>query len=123
MAIITNLNSRNLKRALMLILTCATFAISASAYGTFPGDRSGERVVSAETMLVNLGYWITRVDNKSDDSTRQAILAFQKVNGLKRTGVLDDLMLAFARQHASDFRFDGTIEMLLPPHEGADALN
>lgn len=42
---------------------------------------------------------------------------------LERTGVLDDLMLAFARQHASDFRFDGTIEMLLPPHEGADVLN
>lgn len=94
MAIITNLNSRNLKQALMLILTCATFAISASAYGTFPRDRNAERVASAENMLVNLGYWITRVDNKSDDSTRQAILAFQKVNGLKRTGVLDDNLLS-----------------------------
>jgi len=41
-------------------------------------------------MLSSLGYWITKVDGKSDDSTRQGIIAFQKVEGLKRTGVLSD---------------------------------
>ena len=39
-------------------------------------------------MLSSLGYWITNVDGSSDDSTRQGIIAFQKVEGLKRTGVL-----------------------------------
>ena len=67
-----------------------TFAISASAADIPPADRRAERIVFAETLLVNLGYWITKVDGRSDDSTRQAIIAFQKVNGLKRTGVLDD---------------------------------
>src|SRR5689334_10854657 len=32
-----------------------------------------------EQRLSDLGYWITKVDGKSDDSTRQAIIAFQKV--------------------------------------------
>lgn len=49
--------------------------------------------LEAEQILNNLGYWITRIDGKKDDSTRQAIAAFQKVEGLKRTGVLTDVLL------------------------------
>lgn len=41
-----------------------------------------------EQRLDDLGYWITKVDGKRDDSTRQAIIAFQKVERRKRTGVL-----------------------------------
>jgi hypothetical protein len=44
--------------------------------------------LGVEQRLNDLGYWITKVDGKSDDSTRQAIIAFQKVEGRKRTGVL-----------------------------------
>ena len=44
--------------------------------------------LEVEQRLSDLGYWITKVDGKSDDSTRQAILAFQKVERRKRTGVL-----------------------------------
>lgn len=51
------------------------------------------KVQEAEQVLASLGYWITKVDGKSDDSTRQAIIAFQKVEGLKRTGVLNDEVL------------------------------
>lgn len=47
----------------------------------------------------------------------------QRFFKLERTGVLDDLMLAFARRHAADFRFVGTIEVIRSPHERADALN
>jgi lipoprotein-anchoring transpeptidase ErfK/SrfK len=36
---------------------------------------------------------VTNVDGKYDDSTRQGIIAFQKVEGLKRTGVIDDKVL------------------------------
>ena len=49
--------------------------------------------LEAEQILNDLGYWITRIDGKKDDSTRQAIAAFQKVEGLKRTGVLTDALL------------------------------
>lgn len=55
------------------------------------------RTQEAETLLANLGYWITSVDGKSDDSTRQGVIAFQKVNGLKRTGVLDDKLIQALR--------------------------
>lgn len=41
-----------------------------------------------ETLLTNLGYWIVKVDNQADASTRHAITAFQKVEGRKRTGTL-----------------------------------
>ena len=51
------------------------------------------KVREAEELLSNLGYWITKVDGNSDDSTRQGIIAFQKVEGLKRTGVLDEKVL------------------------------
>jgi lipoprotein-anchoring transpeptidase ErfK/SrfK len=51
------------------------------------------KIKEAEEILSNLGYWITKVDGRSDDSTRQGIIAFQKVEGLKRTGVLDDNVL------------------------------
>ena len=44
--------------------------------------------LEVEQQLNDLGYWITKVDGKRDDSTRQAIIAFQKVEGRKRTGVL-----------------------------------
>jgi peptidoglycan hydrolase-like protein with peptidoglycan-binding domain len=55
------------------------------------------KVQEAEQMLSSLGYWITKIDGKSDDSTRQGIIAFQKVEGLKRTGVLSDEVLRSLR--------------------------
>ena len=45
-------------------------------------------MLEVETLLSNFGYWITKVDGKSDASTYHAIVAFQKVQGRKRTGVL-----------------------------------
>jgi len=89
MAIITNLIDRTSTPVLLLTLMLLTFAVTASASDTST-TASAERIVAVETRLAELGYWITKVDGRSDDSTRQAIIAFQKVNGLKRTGVLDD---------------------------------
>ena len=45
-------------------------------------------VLEVEKLLSDLGYWILKVDAKRDASTRHAIMAFQKVEGRKRTGVL-----------------------------------
>ena len=45
-------------------------------------------VLEVEKLLSDLGYWILKVDGKADASTRHAIMAFQKVEGRKRTGVL-----------------------------------
>lgn len=108
MATITNLISRTHKRVLVLVLTLASLAISASAYNIPPADQRGLRIVFTESLLEGLGYWITRVDERTDDSTRQAIMAFQKVNGLKRTGVLDDdLLWALVKATRPKAKFGG----------------
>ena len=73
---------------------------SISAYATetpTAAQKKAARIKEAEELLVNLGYWITKVDGRSDDSTRQGIIAFQKVEGLKRTGVLDDNVIRTLR--------------------------
>ena len=75
-------------------------AVSANAYAnetTAAAKLKAARVQEAEQILSELGYWIMKVDGKSDDSTRQGIIAFQKVEGLKRTGVLDDKVLTALR--------------------------
>ena len=94
MAITTNFMNRTSKWILMSILMLATLAVTASASDASATDAAAESIVAVETRLAELGYWITKVDGRSDDSTRQAIIAFQKVNGLKRTGVLDDNFVA-----------------------------
>ena len=67
--------------------------INAFAAGTNSAEERKAKTLEAEQILYNLGYWVTKVDGASDDSTRQAVMAFQKVQGLKRTGVLDDQVL------------------------------
>jgi lipoprotein-anchoring transpeptidase ErfK/SrfK len=72
--------------ALVGILALGTI----NAFASGNADQRRAKTLQAEQMLADLGYWITTVDGASDDSTRQAVMAFQKVNGLKRTGVLTD---------------------------------
>ena len=60
-------------------------------------EMKAAKTQEAEQILSSLGYWITKVDGKYDDSTRQGIIAFQKVEGLKRTGNLDDKVLTALR--------------------------
>jgi len=47
-----------------------------------------QQMLKVEQLLSDLGYWIVKVDGVVDSSTRQAITAFQKVEGLNRTGVM-----------------------------------
>lgn len=42
----------------------------------------------AERRLAEMGYWTGRVDGRWDEASRHALIAFQKVEGLKRTGQL-----------------------------------
>ncbi|HEV8593784.1 MAG TPA: L,D-transpeptidase family protein [Pyrinomonadaceae bacterium] len=59
----------------------------------------GQRVslLEAEKKLASLGYWVTRADGRADASTRHSITAFQKVEGLKRTGVLNPTVMKALR--------------------------
>lgn len=54
-------------------------------------------VLEAEKKLSAMGYWITRADGRIDASTRHSITAFQKVQGIKRTGVLNAATMSAIR--------------------------
>ncbi|MCI0661213.1 MAG: L,D-transpeptidase family protein [Acidobacteria bacterium] len=43
---------------------------------------------AAEQRLAELGYWTGRIDGQWDTASHHALIAFQKVEGLKRTGRL-----------------------------------
>jgi hypothetical protein len=64
---------------------------TSSAPRVAPGDR--DWIVEAEQRLSDLGYWTGPVDGVPDEGLRHALIAFQKVEGLPRTGKLavDDL--------------------------------
>jgi peptidoglycan hydrolase-like protein with peptidoglycan-binding domain len=100
MAIIKNNNSQTM-RILLVLVSVGIFmlgSITTLASGTNDSEQRKARTLEAEQLLANLGYWITKVDGASDDSTRQAVIAFQKVNGLKRTGILNDQFLEALRE-------------------------
>src|SRR6187431_1614959 len=82
--------------AAIIVLTIASANVYANETPSATAAKAA-RVQEAEQVLSSLGYWITKVDGRSDDSTRQGIIAFQKVEGLKRTGVLDDKVLTALR--------------------------
>lgn len=42
----------------------------------------------AEKRLSDLGYWVGKIDGRWDEAARHGLTAFQKVEGLRRTGTL-----------------------------------
>lgn len=45
-------------------------------------------IIEAQQRLNDLGYWIGKIDGKWGDASRHGLIAFQKVEGRKRTGRL-----------------------------------
>jgi peptidoglycan hydrolase-like protein with peptidoglycan-binding domain len=50
---------------------------------------TGPAVTYLQYRLASLGYWLPAIDGEYGDLTVQAVYAFQKANGLARTGVVD----------------------------------
>lgn len=67
---------------------------------TLKSGRSGPDVLALEQRLEELRYDTGKVDGKFDQSTWQGVVAFQKVNDLKRTGTVDDKMKGLIEQSA-----------------------
>ncbi len=65
---------------------------------TLKSGRSGPDVLALEQRLEELRYDTGKVDGKFDQSTWQGVVAFQKVNGLKRTGTVDDTLKGIIEQ-------------------------
>jgi peptidoglycan hydrolase-like protein with peptidoglycan-binding domain len=57
-----------------------------------------KEILEAEERLSSLGYWTGPVDGKFDRASRQALVAFQKIGGRKRTGRLTPEELAAVLQ-------------------------
>jgi lipoprotein-anchoring transpeptidase ErfK/SrfK len=74
--------------AAIVILGCGPTIHAGVVRGSSQQVSKPAGVLEVEKLLSDLGYWILKVDGKADASTRHAIMAFQKVEGRKRTGVL-----------------------------------
>jgi len=79
-------------RALAVVLFSQVFSWALAAE-VRPPVRIDKDLLEAERLLSQLGYWIQKIDGKPDRSTRHAITAFQKVERIKRTGVLTQPLL------------------------------
>ncbi len=53
-----------------------------------------ERIDYAIAQLYELHFWVGKTYSPKEDANRQAIIAFQKLSGLSRTGVLTDSTIA-----------------------------
>jgi peptidoglycan hydrolase-like protein with peptidoglycan-binding domain len=58
-----------------------------AADGTLQQGDSGDAVLALQQRLVELGYWLGEPDGSYGHTTQQAVLAFQKAEGLDRDGV------------------------------------
>lgn len=73
----------------LLIPVCLLFLIARVTADTKKqNEMKPEEVMEAEERLSNLGYWTGPKDDKFDGATRHAMIAFQKIEGRKRTGTL-----------------------------------
>ena len=69
-------------------------AMSAVANGNTESTvQSKSQIAEAEQILADLGYLTQNADGRLDFMSRHAVMAFQKVHGLKRTGVLTRSLL------------------------------
>lgn len=58
---------------------------------------NSQLIYETEKLLAEKGYWITKVDKTKDASTFHALVAFQKVEGRKRNGILSNTELEAIR--------------------------
>ena len=67
--------------------TTTTLPPPPEADGTLELGEGGDAVAALQQRLVDLGYWLGQPDGSYGQLTRQAVMAFQKVEGLGRDGV------------------------------------
>lgn len=58
------------------------------------GTSSGAEAARLQQRLLDLGYWVQATDGEYGLTTRQAVMAFQKYEGLPPTGSLDEATAA-----------------------------
>ncbi len=84
--------------------TTTTAPPDPAADGTLEVGERGPAVLALQQHLVRLGYWLGSADGTYGQLTRQAVMAFQKAEGLGRDGVAGPVTqgrLAGAQRQAS----------------------
>lgn len=74
--------------------TTTTTVPPAAADGTLEAGEDGDEVHLLQARLTDLGFWLGQPDGGYGQLTRQAVMAFQKANGLSRDGVAGPATLA-----------------------------
>lgn len=72
---------------ILLIALLLALAEHSVGHPSRQGPTSAE-IMEAEQRLSDLGYWTGLIDGSFDESSRHALIAFQKIEGHKRTGKL-----------------------------------
>jgi peptidoglycan hydrolase-like protein with peptidoglycan-binding domain len=67
--------------------TTTTTRPDAASDGKLELGEGGDAVLALQNRLVELGYWLGSADGNYGQLTRQAVMAFQKAEGLGRDGV------------------------------------
>jgi lipoprotein-anchoring transpeptidase ErfK/SrfK len=73
--------------ALFLFFLLTPFDQASGQKLSHPNIKSPE-IIEAEQRLADLGYWAGPVDGVFDAASKHALIAFQKMEGRKRTGIL-----------------------------------
>jgi len=74
--------------------TTTTTTTPPAADGTLSPGEQGDEVAGLQARLGELGYWLGSPDGTYGQLTRQAVMAFQKAEGLGRDGVAGPATLA-----------------------------
>jgi len=94
-------------RQYALILFAVLFIALPKAFGQQTSPTPADRTMLAMIRLTNLGYWTDLIHPKND-ANRQAIVAFQKVERLPRTGKLTDQFVQTILQANAPLAKDST---------------
>jgi peptidoglycan hydrolase-like protein with peptidoglycan-binding domain len=84
--------------------TTTTAPPDAASDGKLELGEGGDAVLALQNRLLELGYWLGSADGNYGQLTRQAVMAFQKAEGLGRDGVAGPITrerLAGARRQGS----------------------
>lgn len=75
-------------RLLIVLLLIFLLAWLTEAFGTTQHQLTKDEIKEAEQRLSDLGYWAGPIDGVLDSASQHALIAFQKVEGRKRTSGL-----------------------------------
>lgn len=102
-----NTQLTKIRRAIIPVIIVLIGA--ANAFANQTAIKNTTQIAEAEQLLANLGYMTENADGKLDFMSRHAIMAFQKVEGLKRTGVLTASLLEKMREASTPAaKYDGS---------------